>query len=61
MNIELTAEEIHCLVCAMAGNFPVRFAPVRMELLRKLARAHRATMEDELVHAECADKQEPPK
>jgi hypothetical protein len=41
MNIELTADEVHCLVCAMAGIFPDRFRPIRMGLLRKLAKASR--------------------
>lgn len=36
-----TAEELHCLICAMAGNFPEQFAPIRMGLLRKLAKASR--------------------
>jgi hypothetical protein len=40
-SVELTADEIHCLTCAMAGNFPSRFEPIRMTLLRKLARASR--------------------
>ena len=40
-----TAEELHCLTCAMAGNFSERFAPIRMSLLRKLAKASRAVTE----------------
>jgi hypothetical protein len=31
-----------CLICAMAGNFPERFKPIRLDLLRKLAKAQRA-------------------
>lgn len=36
--VDLTAEEVHCLICAMAGNFPDRFKPIRMDLLRKLSK-----------------------
>jgi hypothetical protein len=38
----LTDEEVHCLICAMAGNFPDRFKPIRMDLLRKLSKAQHA-------------------
>jgi hypothetical protein len=41
--VDLSGEELHCLICAMAGNFPERFQPIRMGLLRKLAKAQRAT------------------
>jgi hypothetical protein len=40
--MDFTAEELHCLICAMAGNFPERFKPIRLDLLRKLAKAQRA-------------------
>jgi hypothetical protein len=39
VSIELTLDEIQLLTCAMAGNFPPRLAHLRMDLLRKLARA----------------------
>jgi len=39
--VSFTDEELHCLTCAMAGNFPDRFKPIRMDLLRKLAKATR--------------------
>lgn len=41
--VVLSEEELHCLICAMAGNFPDRFGPIRMDLLRKLAKARAAT------------------
>jgi hypothetical protein len=41
--LDLTEDELHCLVCAMAGNFPDRFKPIRMGLLRKLAKARLLT------------------
>jgi hypothetical protein len=37
--VPLSAEELHCLICALAGNFPERFTPVRIDLLRKLSEA----------------------
>lgn len=40
--VSLTGEELHCLICAMAGNFPDRFKPLRMDLLRKLSKAQHA-------------------
>jgi hypothetical protein len=43
--IDLTAEEYHCIICALAGNFPERFGPIRMNLLRKLTKAERAIEE----------------
>lgn len=39
-SLTLTPDELHCLTCAMAGNFPERFAPIRMDLLRKLGMCH---------------------
>jgi hypothetical protein len=41
-SVSFTAEELHCLTCAMAGNFPPQFDSIRMDLLRKLAKASRA-------------------
>jgi hypothetical protein len=40
--VTFSAEELHCLICAMAGNFPRQFNPIRMDLLRKLTKAQRA-------------------
>jgi hypothetical protein len=40
--VTFSAEELHCLICAMAGNFPPQFNPIRMGLLRKLTKAQRA-------------------
>lgn len=40
--VALTAEEVHVLICAMAGNFPDSLAEHRMPVLRKLAKADRA-------------------
>lgn len=40
-SLTVTPDELQCLVCAMAGNFPERFGPIRMDLLRKLAKAQR--------------------
>jgi hypothetical protein len=40
--LTFSAEELHCLICAMAGNFPPQFNPIRMGLLRKLTKAQRA-------------------
>ena len=37
----LTADERQLLICALAGNFPERLAPLRMEVLRGLANADR--------------------
>jgi hypothetical protein len=37
--LSLTANEIHTLVCAMAGNFPESLNEYRLPLLRKLAHA----------------------
>src|SRR4051812_24164599 len=36
--VTFSAEELHCLICAMAGNFPEQFGPIRMGLLRKLTK-----------------------
>lgn len=37
----LTNDERQLLVCALAGNYPERLAPLRMEVLRGLAKADR--------------------
>lgn len=43
----LTAGERQLLVCALAGNHPPRLAPLRMEVLRGLAKADRLTPDEE--------------
>lgn len=39
ISVDLTAEELHVLICAMAGNFPPQLNSYRMPALRKLAKA----------------------
>ena len=39
----LTPAERQLITCALAGNHPERLAPLRMEVLRGLARADRPT------------------
>lgn len=41
-NVALSDEKLHCLICAMSGNFPERFETIRMDLLRKLSKAQLA-------------------
>lgn len=37
ISVDLTADELHVLTCAMAGNFPPRLNFARTPTLRKLA------------------------
>jgi hypothetical protein len=41
ISVDLTAREVHVLICAMAGNHPASLRAVRMPALRKLAKAKR--------------------
>jgi hypothetical protein len=45
--VDLTADEYHAIICALAGNFPHRFGPIRLALLRKLTKAQKALAPDE--------------
>src|SRR4051794_5600533 len=38
--VSFTDDELQCLTCAMAGNFPERFESLRAGLLRKLFKAY---------------------